>query len=188
MSEDDSGLPQAVIDEMFKQANRRGTATLAGARPENTRRPKTGDDGSRRQSPPPNRAKTSHKSLVLPPSPALDDETVELIQRSLSDLTQRTAELETQLRLLEQTPTQVDGTGAAVQQLEEKLEAVARRLSDMDSRLTTVTEGLRGTPSYGVRNDFTCEACGSRDFLAIPLKCTTCGREGWWGWWPEKGK
>ena len=68
-----------------------------------------------------------------------------------------------------------------VRQLEsrmEVLEALSAKLEDIESRLD-------GTPTLGLKHRFKCD-CGTSGFVALHIKCTKCGRETYWGWWPEK--
>jgi len=45
---------------------------------------------------------------------------------------------------------------------------------------------LLGNPLSGVKHEMICNGCGSEGHVAVRIKCTKCGREMWWGWWPEK--
>jgi hypothetical protein len=68
-----------------------------------------------------------------------------------------------------------------IQQLESRLdalEALGAELEDIESR-------LNGTPALGLKQQFKCN-CGASGLVAISIKCTQCGRETYWGWWPKK--
>jgi len=68
-----------------------------------------------------------------------------------------------------------------VRQLEsrvEVLEALSANLEDIEAHLD-------GTPALGLKHRFKCD-CGTSGFVALHIKCTKCGRETYWGWWPEK--
>jgi len=68
-----------------------------------------------------------------------------------------------------------------VQQLESRvdfLEAISAELEDIEARLD-------GTPALGLKHRFKCD-CGASGSVALHIKCTKCGRESYWGWWPEK--
>jgi len=41
-------------------------------------------------------------------------------------------------------------------------------------------------PILNLYEDFTCSSCGSKHLIAVKFKCTNCGYEGWWGYWPKK--
>jgi hypothetical protein len=38
----------------------------------------------------------------------------------------------------------------------------------------------------GLQDEFLCEHCKAKGTMAVFTKCTSCGREGWFGWWPRK--
>lgn len=42
------------------------------------------------------------------------------------------------------------------------------------------------SPLYGARYQITCDSCGSKGLIAIPVKCTKCGHQTYWGWHPKK--
>jgi len=44
---------------------------------------------------------------------------------------------------------------------------------------------LDGIPALGLRHRFKCD-CGASGFVAVRIECTKCGRETWWGWFPNQ--
>lgn len=46
-------------------------------------------------------------------------------------------------------------------------------------------EEFSNTPLRNLGERFSCE-CGAKGMVANHIKCTKCGKETWWGWWPEK--
>jgi hypothetical protein len=67
-----------------------------------------------------------------------------------------------------------------IQQLEsrmETLEALGADLEDIETR-------INGTPALGLKHHFKCD-CGASGYVAVRIKCTKCGRETYWGWWPK---
>ena len=84
---------------------------------------------------------------------------------------------------LDKTPVQpsVVSLKNEVQELErrvEVLEAISAGLRDIEARLD-------GTPALGLRHRFKCD-CGASGLVALLVKCTKCGEESYWGWWPDK--
>jgi hypothetical protein len=94
--------------------------------------------------------------------------------------------VETSINDLSQKEESTPDVSVSVQRLSQRLEAVAKNLQKVNGRVDGVLRGLEGTPGYGIRNDFTCDSCGSHGLIALPMKCTKCGGEGWWGWWPKE--
>jgi len=60
----------------------------------------------------------------------------------------------------------------------EVLETIVAELCDIENRLD-------GTPALGLKHRFNC-SCGASGLVAVRIKCTKCGQETYWGWWPEK--
>ena len=85
--------------------------------------------------------------------------------------------------LVEATPDQPrpGSLESKVQQLESQLdvlEAIIAELGNIETRLD-------GIPTLGLKHDFKCD-CGASGFVAVHIKCTKCGRDTYWGWWPKK--
>lgn len=41
-------------------------------------------------------------------------------------------------------------------------------------------------PLEGVRRTFSCTRCGTKNRVAVHIKCTACDSNSWLGWWPER--
>jgi hypothetical protein len=39
--------------------------------------------------------------------------------------------------------------------------------------------------AYRLRETFTCRSCAATQYVAERIKCTQCGEETWWGWFPK---
>ena len=76
--------------------------------------------------------------------------------------------------------------------LEAKLESKRENQSaelqvlQLKEALKKITTNLKGTPGYGVRQSFNCEKCSDEGHVAVMYRCTKCGHERWYGWWPDK--
>jgi len=58
--------------------------------------------------------------------------------------------------------------------------------ASLESRLDDVESDASGNPLSGAKYQITCNGCGSKGWIATAIKCTKCGRETYWGWWPKK--
>lgn len=120
------------------------------------------------------------KQTVAPPPPASvvsqahSDAVINQLEDLLSELTARLARAERRLAQLEQ--------GKQADQNMASSRDVARLAAQMDN----IKLKLEATPGYNARNLFTCSSCGTSGQLSVPVKCTHCGEEGWWGWWPRE--
>ncbi len=62
----------------------------------------------------------------------------------------------------------------------------ADQLKELSEQVQSILEKLQSTAGYDIGQAFRCNSCYSQGMVAIRVKCTECGRENWWGWWPEK--
>jgi hypothetical protein len=58
--------------------------------------------------------------------------------------------------------------------------------ASLETRLDDVESDASGNPLSGAKYQITCKGCGSKGWIATAIKCTKCGRETYWGWWPNK--
>jgi len=69
--------------------------------------------------------------------------------------------------------------------IEKKVVCLEGDLASIERRIEAMEEHLEGTPALGLRKWFKCD-CGTTGFVAIRVKCTKCGKEDWWGWFPKQ--
>ncbi len=216
MSGDGSVLPQNEIDSLFKQATGKdiapppaATPAAPSAAPQPVASPVVPDTGPPQNvepaapkaipvslpppapsvnpaPPPPPPVPDAAPAPVSAPSPAPSDDILKKIQANVADLTRRMAKVEVEISMLDQEEEVMPDLSIPVQRLSRRLDTVVKELQKVNSRTDGISRGLKGTPDYAIRDDFACESCGSRGFVAIPMRCTDCGSEGWWGWWPKK--
>lgn len=84
-------------------------------------------------------------------------------------------------------------SNATVEQVKQEFQTVLEQISVLAKSVENTTKsaedtnrGLKATPSYRVRETFACGQCQSEKNLATPIKCTSCGKMNWWGWWPKE--
>ena len=56
----------------------------------------------------------------------------------------------------------------------------------VEGRLDGVESEVHANPLSGAEYQITCNGCGSKGWIAVAIKCTKCGRETYWGWFPKK--
>jgi hypothetical protein len=56
----------------------------------------------------------------------------------------------------------------------------------LENRIDDIEDKASDDPLWGARYQITCNTCGSKGTIAAAIKCTKCGRETRWGWWPKK--
>ena len=188
MSDGGSVLPQAEIDALFKQATGKSISPRAvGGVSASGETPRPPASPAAPSTKPPQKAEPAIPSLpVQTAAPTPPDDVLQTIQATLDELARRMTKIETNISRLSQKEESVADVSLPVQRLSQRLDAMVKDLQKVDSRVGGVLRGVEGTPGYGIRNDFTCESCGSHGFIALPVRCTKCGGGGWWGWWPKE--
>jgi hypothetical protein len=67
----------------------------------------------------------------------------------------------------------------------EDVRKIKADLAKLSRQIEAISANLKDTPAYGLHKHFVCRSCGSEGYVALIIRCTQCGKEGWQGWWPE---
>jgi hypothetical protein len=67
-------------------------------------------------------------------------------------------------------------------QIEDEMLDYEVRLSEAQTKIRS----LEMEPINGLYERFECSSCRSKHLVAVKIKCTKCGAENWWGYWPQK--
>ena len=59
-------------------------------------------------------------------------------------------------------------------------------IAPLEIRLDDTESEVASSPLSGVEYQVTCKGCGSRGCIATRTKCTKCGGETYWGWFPKE--
>ncbi len=207
MSDGGTVLPQAEIDALFKQATGMNISHPATDKPsgdetsvppENpappAEEPPLQTEAPPPPPPPPKQAEPEPVSpapapppVSVAPSPsASSDDSLRDIGVVLDDLTRRLGKVEASINQLDRKEWDAPDVSVPIQRISQKVTALDQKLQKVNGQVSRVMKGLKGTPGYDIRNDFSCVSCGSDGFIAMPMRCTKCGEEGWWGWWPKE--
>jgi len=98
------------------------------------------------------------KTVAVPP--VCSNEEVELLKKRVDDLTR-----------------QVVKTLGLMQRLDIVEETMERQKALLV---------LQKKHIWNPREAFQCDECNSSNQVAVYVKCTSCGRETWMGWWPKE--
>ncbi len=207
MSDGGSVLPQAEIDALFKQATGISISPPAidnppgdeASVPPANSAPPTDELSQQREAPPPGSpppkqaepeatspatAQSAAPVASSPSTPSTDS--LREIGAVLDDLARRLGKVESSINQLNRKEWDAPDVSAPIKKISQKVTALDQNLQKVNGQVNRVMKGLKGTPGYGIRNDFSCTSCGSDGLIAIPMRCTKCGEEGWWGWWPKE--
>ena len=69
--------------------------------------------------------------------------------------------------------------------LADRVEKLEEGVSEIRADVAALERRLREVPISNLYRDFKCDICGSKHLVAIKFKCTSCGYEGWWEYWPR---
>jgi 3-oxoacyl-ACP reductase-like protein len=70
-------------------------------------------------------------------------------------------------------------------ELEVKVDALAKQVQEISSRVNEILQHLPNTMGYGVHETFQCGACGTQGLVAAHVMCTHCGTQTQLGWWAQ---
>ena len=103
---------------------------------------------------------------------------INYLTEGMSDLRQRIAKLEATVLSIE--------NHAATSGTRDLPKDTMHQITNIARQIEVINEGLRTTPGYNLGKTFTCASCNSNGAIAIKVRCTSCGKENWWGYWPKK--
>lgn len=104
----------------------------------------------------------------------------------IAKLSDRLNAVEAKLQAADRTEKTLLETQAAVAQLQQSLQSMAKYVQGLNGAVDGISRNLQETPVYGLQSAFTCNSCGSSGFAVVPVRCSRCGKEQLWGWWPPK--
>lgn len=174
---DEKVMSQADIDAMVAVAPEREAApeepvpAAAKVEPAPTAKAKTAP------------ATSTSREVQQAPAALAEDESV---QSMVADLAQRVAKIEAAMGRLEELQKTVRDANTILRKQPQDFQAVIDELQEVSDQVEEISEKLRNTPVYDMREIFQCNVCDSHGLCAIRVKCTECGRENWWGWWPKQ--
>lgn len=105
---------------------------------------------------------------------------IQSLGKKIADLSSRLAKIENAINKLEKKAQSNNEVSAS------QIKTAIQQMRNVSSQVEIITEGLRGTAGYNLNKTFKCNSCKSTGMAAIKVKCTQCGQENWWGWWPKK--
>ena len=149
-----------------------------------------------KSSAPPQPIRSAGSNTVPNPAPRPSPARVEAKSDTNNDLVNalntRVAELTKQLNNMGSALKRMEMLERKVTELEAKTvrpqesPATAQKVQQLTDEIKKMVTNLKGTPGYGVRHSFTCEKCDDHGHVAVQFRCTSCGNERWYGWWPSK--
>jgi len=177
MDQSKKTLTQAEIDAMLSKGPQAQAATPKAA--------STSSPGAIAQEPRKIAEPTQlvHKEAQIKPVTSIEDES---LSATVADLAQRVAQIELDIGRLGQLERALADWDSASEPNAQQLRSLAKKLQNLITEVEGIVESLLATPAYGARRNFRCNHCGSQRTVAAVLRCTQCGKDSLWGWWPQK--
>ncbi len=116
-------------------------------------------------------------------APAPPDDATQVM---LTTLAKRVERVEATLERMAQLDTVVSATSDSVTKLEHEFRAILRQLQAIGGQVEGIVGDLNSTLGYRAQETFACKSCQVQRQVAARIKCTDCGEESWWGWWPQR--
>lgn len=123
---------------------------------------------------------------TIPNQPGDPVATLNTLVTTVTAMAQQLGTAEETLKQFDQLRTDVSETNTTVKEMKESFQEMEQQLQALTSQLQSTLEGLKGTFGYRAKQTFTCDSCNTSSMVATRIKCTHCGKENWWGWWPPQ--
>ena len=102
-------------------------------------------------------------------------------------LRDRVQDLEDKLSIIEtSTMGAPEADPAAMAEIRQSLEQLTTTVQSLWSSVHQLTEHSQGSLGFAAKQTFDCPECGSHGTVAVPIRCTKCGFESEWGFFPEE--
>ena len=112
---------------------------------------------------------------------------INILEKNLASNTQISSQSSNQvmekIRYLEQEMANLKNT---IQTLSQEINKAFGTFDGLNNQVNEINRGLASTLGYDIRQNFTCEHCGSQGYVTGLVKCSQCEEENWWGWWPPQ--
>ncbi|MBN1368576.1 MAG: hypothetical protein JW967_11685 [Dehalococcoidales bacterium] len=119
------------------------------------------------------------------PIPQSSSPELESIQKSLADMVIQVTNLTDAVRRIEVLEKKTEQIAKSVSQSPNTItQSLELRIDELQSQLQSFYQKVHN--KHELREDFQCSHCKSKATVAFYAKCTTCGKEKWFGWWPAK--
>ena len=104
----------------------------------------------------------------------------------LSRMSERLETLGAAMERIAQLERGLTETNSVVRLMHKDMQTMAGQLQLVSSRVEGVLSNLKATLGYRAQNTYVCASCQTKGKVAACVKCTHCGQENLWGWWPAR--
>lgn len=107
-------------------------------------------------------------------------------QMMLDKLAEKLEDFGAALERINQLEKAIAETNSAIRQMRAEFQNFGGQTQLINSKVDGILANLKTTLGYRAQKTFTCNSCRTKGQVAAKVKCTVCGQENWWGWWPGK--
>ena len=176
-------LSQTEIDALLSSKPADETPPPPEEPEESAEEGKASSPKSRTPMPPPD-AEKRISAIRLPAQPS--DSQPDSLQGLLPELMQRLEQVEAATKGFGSLEKGIADLTSTVQTLLQNYQTLTQHLQSQSTHVQGIADNSKATPGYGLRKSFKCNRCASQGTVASRVKCTSCGNENWWGWFPKK--
>lgn len=112
-------------------------------------------------------------------------ENLQSLQGTVQHLTVRLDRMEYFADRLSDLEKQVSNVSTATERLPQDIRVVVNSLEQLVGEVGKIHAEIQNSFGYDMRRAFKCNPCGAEGHVVARVKCSQCGKESWWGWWPE---
>ena len=128
--------------------------------------------------------RTSTPAYQPPPPRTIPSSEIIALQKTVADLTRQVSKLADTAQRLDSREERTSQLAQVIQRSAHDDQPSAEIIAEIQARLRDLSRHLNHRNE--LREEFECEHCKSQGNVAFLTKCTSCGQERWFGWWPSK--
>jgi uncharacterized coiled-coil protein SlyX len=126
------------------------------------------------------------RTATAPVKPEASSDQINNLNATIAELTRQVNSMSAAMRRLETLEKKMADVEA--KNTRSNPASTDLKIQQLTDEMKKIIGNLKGTPGYGVKNTFACDKCNDHGHVAVQFRCTSCGHERWYGWWPEKKK
>jgi hypothetical protein len=179
-TDDEKVLTQADVDALVAlvpDAPRAAAAPVASAKPVQVDSPPAKPIAAE-----PVQAKAPAQQ-PSPPNPINSNE-VAALQKTIADLSRQVSKLANTAQRLDLLEERTGQLAQLIQHAAHSEQPSGEQIAEIQAELRELSRYQNN--HHELREDFECAHCKSKGTVAFLTKCTSCGQERWFGWWPRR--
>jgi prefoldin subunit 5 len=198
VAHDDRILSQAEIDSLLRKILPKSDEPVASAQPVSV---KPIEPSKPKESAPAGPVAASVKPTELPkhktadtppplrPVAAANQEytsaEISSLQKNIADLSREVSKLTVAMQTISQLEEKVKQLEAMIKLSPDSTRTLSGRIDEISNILEMIQQKKS---DYTFFEEYKCSHCQSKNLVAFHVKCTSCGKENWMGWWPDSNK